>query len=329
MVLGKMRHPKIISTKYKRNYVIKQFVEETGYSPPSVDHPVTFNEKLQWLKLYYRDPLLTLCADKYRVRDYVKDVAGEEYLIEMIDHYNSVGEIDFDQLPNQFVLKTNNSSGTNIICTGKSKLDISDTKRKLEVWMRPESNHYYFGFEWAYRNIKPHIICEKYVGDIGKNTMNYKFFCFNGKPEIVLASSTDINKMGTRHDCFDISWNKLNIQRREFSGHDKEVKAPKSLKQMLEASRKLSKPFPFVRVDFYEIDGRPKFGELTFYPANGTGTFKNLRDDEKLGSLLELPKNNTRYRIPFEINPEKVSPLNFIKSSIPTPIKRLIRTLIK
>lgn len=324
-----MRHPKIITAKYKRDYVSRQFIEETGYKAPDLNNPVTFNEKLQWLKLYYRNPLLTLCADKYRVRDYVKEVVGEEYLIEMIDHYESVDEIDFDRLSNQFVLKTNNSSGTNIICTDKNKLDIAEAKQRLKTWMRPEANHYFFGFEWAYKNIKPHIICEKYVGDIGKNTMNYKFFCFNGKPEMILASSTDINKMGTRHDSFDTSWKKLNIQRSEFIGHDKAVKAPKSLKAMLEASKKLSKPFPFVRVDFYEIDGKPKFGELTFYPANGTGTFKNLKDDEKLGNMLKLPKNNARYSIPFEINPEKGSFAEIARQLVPPRIKRLIRAVIK
>ena len=166
--------------KFRENIIKKQFKEALGYEL-NLENPKTFNEKIQWLKLYYHNPLITKCADKFKVRDYIKEKIGEEYLIPLIGVWDKVEDIDFASLPEQFVLKVNWGSGMNIIVKDKSKLDIEDTKKKLKKWINPFSNHYYYSFEYSYKHIEPKIICEKYIEQVDGDLFDYKLTCFNSK----------------------------------------------------------------------------------------------------------------------------------------------------
>lgn len=275
------------NNQFKENIITNNFRKWVGYEL-NLDSPKTFNEKLQWLKLYYHDPLMTKCADKYAVRKYVKETIGEEYLIPLIGVWDRVEDIDFDLLPNQFVLKVNWGSGMNIIVKDKNKLDVGDTKKKLSSWMKPSSNHYYTSYEWCYKNIEPKIICEKYIEQMDGNLIDYKLFLFNGTVKYI---DIHIFRFTENHSrCFyDINWNKYDatIKFNLFKGN---LEKPKVLDELLMLGEKLGKCFPHVRVDFYIIENKIFFGEMTFYNGSGYDCFKPQEWDYKFGELLELPK---------------------------------------
>lgn len=269
--------------KYK---VAKQFNEVTGRKL-NLKKPITFNEKLQWLKLYYKDPIITKCADKYLVKDYIKTIIGNDYIIPTIGVWDNSNSIDFDNLPNKFVLKTNWGSGQNIIITDKTKINENEIKEKLNIWIKPENNHYYDTFEWSYKNIEPKIIAEKYIASKENDLYDYKIMCFNGKPKLLFVCSERFKKL--KVTFFNTKWKKLPFTRKYESSNSK-IEKPKNLKRMLNISKKLSKGFPFVRVDLYSTGEKIYFGELTFYPGNGTETFTPEIWDYKLGKYLKLPK---------------------------------------
>jgi len=268
----------------KRETIMEQFLLWAGYSP-NIDNPRTFNEKVQWLKLYYRDPLMTQCADKYKVRDYIKENIGEEYLIKLLGVYDDVNQIEFDKLPDKFVLKVNHGCAQNIICENKDELDIEDAKNKLREWLKPGSNHYYFSYEWSYKNIKPNIVCEAFIGTQA-DLKDYKFMCFNGRVKLMYVSSE--RKTGLKIDFFDLTWRKLPFIN-SFPNSQQEIRKPKNFDLMVSLAEKLARPFPLVRVDLYEVDGRVYTGEMTFYPNNGFRPFNPEEWDCKLGDMLKLP----------------------------------------
>ena len=272
-----------ISLKDKKQHITNQFIQQVGCKP-SIDAPKTFNEKIQWLKLYYRNPLMVKCADKYAVRNYVSKAIGRDHLIPLIGVYNNIEDVGFDSLPNEFVLKLNCGSGDLIICKDKYLLDIDDVMLKLGKWLKPEANHYFYSYEWCYKDIKPKILCEKYLND--SNLFDYKFMCFNGKVKLMFVCSERESHL--KVDFFDLKWNKLPF-RRGYPNSDNIIKAPKNLQVMIKLAEKLAKPFPFVRVDFYEIENKVLFGELTFYPGNGMERFEPVKWDYKLGEYLTLP----------------------------------------
>ena len=274
-----------LSINDKNDIVLAHFLNSWGYSF-DIYSPKTFNEKIQWLKLFYKDPLMPLYADKYLVRDFIKEKIGEEYLVPLLGAWDNPEEIDFDKLPNQFALKVNWGSGQNIIVSDKSKLDINDAKEKLAKWLEPHSNHYYHSLEWAYKNIKPKIICEKYIEQMDNNLLDYKVLCFNGNPYCIWV---DFDRF-TNHkrNFYDLDWNKLNIKLRHESSDDV-IEKPKNLEKMIEFSKIFAKEFPFLRVDFYEVGGQLYFGELTFYPGNGMEKFALHKWDEEFGDLIKLP----------------------------------------
>ena len=272
-------------TEKEARYILEtQFKKVMGYDL-NLDNPQTFNEKLQWLKLYYRDSLMTKCADKYKVREYIKEKIGEEYLISILGVWNNPDEIDFEQLPNQFVLKVNWGSGQNIIVKDKSKLNIKEAKEKLKIWMRPEYNHYYTGLEWCYKDIKPKIICEKYIQQLNGDLYDYKFMCYNGKVENLFIVSDRFKHKYL--DWYDKDYNFLKFERL-YHNSPNGIPKPKNFEKLKELAEKLAKPFPFVRVDFYTFNDGIYFGELTFYPGNGMEPFNPQEWDLKLGNLLEL-----------------------------------------
>ena len=161
-------------TEEEAKYILEVQFEWAQKRKPDIDNPQTFSEKLQWMKLYYHNPLQTLCADKVKVRDYIKEKIGEEYLVPLIGVYDSADDIDFSTLPDRFVMKVNWGSGQNIIVKDKSKLNIKDAKKRLKNWLKPESNHYYSGLEWVYKNIPPKIIIEEYLDSINNQALDYK-----------------------------------------------------------------------------------------------------------------------------------------------------------
>lgn len=266
------------------------FEPATGYTL-NLNNPRSFNEKMQWLKCYYRDPLITQCADKVGVRDYIKQVVGEEYLVRVLGIYNRPEEIDFSKLPNKFVIKVNWGSGQNIICTDKSSLDIDQVRQQLTEWMKPEWNHYYYFLEWCYKDIQPKILIEEYIENTG-DIPDYKFFCYNGEPYYMFVLQ---NRALGHHkmtvDFFDRGYNRLPFTR-VYANAVTPPPKPTCWDQMLRLARKLASPFAFVRVDMYQIGDKVKVGELTFYPGNGTEAFSPRAWDFVLGQRLRLPKPN-------------------------------------
>ena len=251
----------------------------------NLNAPKTFNEKLQWLKLYDRNPDYTKMVDKYEVREYIKEKIGEEYLIPLIGVYDKFDDINFDKLPNQFVIKCTHDSGGLVICRDKNTLDIKDAKKKIDKFMK--RNYYKVHREWPYKNVKPRIIIEKYMEDTkAKELVDYKFMCFNGKPKLSFTCSERYNS-GLKVTFFDFNWNKLPFER-HYPSSNKKIAKPINYDLMLNFSKTLSNNIPFVRVDWYEINGKLYFGELTFYPGSGYEEFTPSKYDKIIGDFIKL-----------------------------------------
>lgn len=266
-------------------YLMLVFFGNTGRKL-NLQNPITYNEKLQWLKLYDRNPLYTNLVDKYEVRTFISEKIGNEYLIPVIGVYNSAEEINWESLPDKFVLKCTHGSGTNIICLDKSKLNIDLAKEKLNKWMK--KSWYWYGREWPYKNVTPRIICEKYmVDESGKELKDYKVFCFNGSPKII---QVDFNRFkGHKRNLYDTDWNYIHASIQEPTDPNTVIKKPEKLDKMLELARLLSKDFAHVRVDFYSINDRIYFGEMTFYHGAGFQKFTPESLGVKMGNWIKLP----------------------------------------
>ncbi len=258
----------------------------------NLKNPRTFNEKMQWLKLYDSTPIKTQLADKYLVRDWIKEKIGEQYLVPLLGVYDKFEDIDFNQLPNQFVIKCNHGSGWNIIVKDKSKLDLVDTKEKLDKWMNLNFA-FMTGFELHYRDIKPKIIIEKYVDELGDALYDYRFFCSYGK---VIQIWLDVNSGTPYHErkIFDRDWNELDITVK-WPRLKTVVEKPRNLEKMIKMSEFLSASFSLVRVDFYDVNNHIYFGEMTFTSMSGIGKFNPEREDLKLGNMIKLP--STAYNL--------------------------------
>lgn len=249
--------------------------------------PRGFNEKLQWLKLYNRKPCYTSMVDKYEVRKYIAEKIGEEYLIPLLGVYDSFEDIDFQALPEKFVLKPNHTSGDIFICKDKSMIDYSKLKKEINNWLK--KNYFWNHREWPYKDIKPSIICEKYmVDESGTELKDYKFMCFNGEVKCSFVCLNRSSSTGLNVDFYDIDWNPMPFER-HYSRSNTALPKPKTYEKMIQIAETLSKEIPFVRVDFYEVNGRLYFGELTFYPGSGYEEFKPESYDNLLGSWIELP----------------------------------------
>ena len=250
-------------------------------------NPLTFNEKLQWLKLYDRKSEYTKLVDKYEVRKYISDNIGEKYLIPMIAVYDSIDEIQWDKLPDQFVLKCTHGSHSNIICSDKDKLDIDVAKMKLNKWMK--MNWFWLGREWPYKNVKPRIIAEQFMKDDKEPDLkDYKFMCFNGEVKCCFVCAERDEQAKAKIIVYDKNWELMEIGRDQV--YHTAVPKPHTYDKMLELATKLSKDIPFARIDFYEINGQLYFGEITFFPAMGMTRFTPESADELLGSWIDLSK---------------------------------------
>ncbi|WP_209510531.1 ATP-grasp fold amidoligase family protein [Sedimentibacter acidaminivorans] len=253
----------------------------------NLKNPRSFNEKLQWLKLYDRNPVYTNLVDKYEVRKYISKTIGEEYLIPLIGVWDKFDAIDFSKLPNHFVLKCTHDSGGIIICKDKSKLDIEAAKKKINKSLK--RNYYYLGREWPYKNVKPRIICEKYmVDESGIELKDYKFMCFNGKVRCSFVCLNRNSQSGLNVDFYDMDWNPMSFER-HYPSSGTTIPRPINFDKMIDFAEKLSKNIPFVRVDFYETNGHLYFGELTFHPGSGFEEFTPELYDYLLGSWIKLP----------------------------------------
>lgn len=262
---------------------VKKFYKNAFGNELDLENPVTFNEKLNWLKLNLKNPNATICADKYEVRKYIENKGYGYILNDLLGVYDNVEEIDIDRLPDRFVLKGTHGSGWNLIVKDKNKVNWKPWKLIMKSWLR--QNFYYYGREWVYKDIKPRIICEKFLEDSNKELLDYKIYCFNGIPKFI---QIDVDRF-TNHTAnyYDIEWNEMDFQY-DDENSGRKIEKPKNLKQMLEISKVLSEEFEHVRVDFYEVDGKLYFGELTFFTASGTGKFNPEKYDEIIGSWLHL-----------------------------------------
>ena len=250
-----------------------------------INNPKTFNEKIQWLKAFDSTPLKTQLADKYLVRDWLKEQIGEEYLVPLLGVWDKFDDIDFDSLPDKFALKCNHSSGMNLIVTDKSKIDMKKAKEDFDRWIA--TNFAFVNGELHYRDIPPKIIAEEYL-DMSDGIKDYRFFCFNGTPKQVWVdkySGTPNHKRA----IYDMDWNKIDMTCRWPDGGEELAEKPKTFELMKDISIRLSKEFVFVRVDFFEVDGKLYMGELTFTPMNGTQRFNPPEWNLKLGEMMELP----------------------------------------
>lgn len=251
----------------------------------NLENPKTYNEKLNWLKLNDRNPEYIKLVDKYEVKKFVSNIIGEEYVIPTIGIWDNFDDINFDLLPNQFVLKCTHDSEGIVIVKDKSKLDKQQARKKINKALK--CNYYYIGREWPYKNVKPRIIAEKYMEDDKlKELRDYKFFCFNGQPTVMyIASDRGIGK--TKFDFYDMNFNHLNIIQ-HYPNASEKIEKPKNFDKMLEVSKKLSNNLKHVRVDFYEVNGKIYFGEFTFYHLSGLQPFIPDEWDYKFGEWLDL-----------------------------------------
>lgn len=259
----------------------------------NLDNPQTYNEKLQWLKLYDQHEEYTQMVDKYEAKRYVASIIGEEYIIPTYGVYDAFEEIDFASLPQQFVLKCTHNSGGVIVCKDKDDFDIEGAGKQVNKWLR--KNPYWKNREYPYKKVKPRIIIEQYMEDeSGYELKDYKFFCFEGVAKyIFVASDRGKDNEETKFDFYDIEWNLLPFT----NGHpnsNKMMKKPENYAKMIEISEKLSQGIPHVRVDLYNINGRIFFGELTFFHWSGLVPFVPRKWDYIFGSFLKLPSEVNR-----------------------------------
>lgn len=247
--------------------------------------PEKYSDKLQWLKLYWRDNLAAQCADKYDVRTIVKETIGEQYLNECYGVYRSVAEIPFGDLPESFVLKGTHGSGFNILCRDKSKLDRKSAANTMDLWLH--RNQYLGTREWVYQELEPRIICERYLQDqAGKVPMDYKIYCFHGEPKLI---QVDIDRFGVhKQNFYNTNWEYQDVRIWCETDCSMEITRPKRLGEMLEISKKLSERFPHVRVDLYHMEAGIIFGELTFFHMSGLQKFKDDELELAMGNWLRL-----------------------------------------
>ena len=289
-MLKVLKHPKYILLKLDQKKLIKlsdkTFIEwcyeyRMG-EKLNLDNPINFNEKIQWLKMYDRKKVYTKLADKYAVKEYLRKTIGEKYVIPLLGVWESFDNIDFSKLPQKFVLKTTHDSGGVVVIKDRSKMNIKKIKKLLNKSLKRD--YYRIWREWQYKNVPKRIIAEEYIENNG-DLKDYKIFCFNGVPKICLVCSNREN--GLKKTWYDDNWNKLNLTE---GGHKSEffIEKPKSFEQMKKISSQISKGFAFLRVDFYNINGRPYVGEITFHPNGGYEQFKPEKWNRILGDMIDL-----------------------------------------
>lgn len=266
-----------------RLYLKMLFKLKVGHNL-NLKNPKTFNEKMSWIKLYDRKPLYSRLADKYAVKQYVAERIGGEYVVDNYLVAESWDEIDFDKLPDQFVLKCTHDSGGAFVCRAKRLFDFERVRQ--EVTANLQRNYFYPGREWPYKDIKPRIIADRYLDDhTGNELRDYKFWCFNGKPTYMYCTIKGVNIF---ENFYDMQFQPVMIDH-GFPRHQPEFECPKNFELMKVLATKLSENIPFVRVDFFDVDEKVYFGEFTFYDWGGLRPFGGDWD-QRLGELIVLPQ---------------------------------------
>lgn len=270
-----------------------------------LDKPIKFSEKIWWLKKYYGEyqkEILQLCYDKYTVREYVKEKVGEKYLNELYSVYDNADEIDFDKLPNEFVIKVSQSWGKNFICPNKDIIDRAQVIEMLRSWLEEMRTTNPFGIEGYVLNGKAVLISEKFLKDKeGKIPEDYRFYCFNGKPEYIIYDIETTKENGShgeniKRNVYDKDWNFIDVKMGRENCKEAIIDKPSNLNEMLYVAEKLSEDFPFVRVDLYNVDGNIIFGELTWIPMGGNCVITPKSFDYELGKLLNLPNVKLNFK---------------------------------
>lgn len=293
-----LREKFTIATKSDYKFVSDVYKKRFG-SSLNFKNPKTLSEKLNWLKLFYRDEKMPICSDKYDVHSYLKEIGHGDLCNEIIGVYDDARDIDFDALPDKFVAKATHGSSWNLICEDKSALDWKSAVKTMNMWLK--LNLYAFGREWNYKDLKPRIIVEKFIDH--KPLNDYKFMCFNGEPLYMQLN----NDYDGKHyvDFYDLKdWSHLPVTYTSYKYSDRLIEKPENYDRMFELAKELSKPFPFVRVDFYSFDDTVLFGELTFFPAGALRPFvpMNKGYNELFGEKLQLPEPNHNLDLYNKIN---------------------------
>jgi hypothetical protein len=285
---SKMSDEKFAKLKYKEN---------TGRNL-DLEQPKTFNEKLWWLKLKNRDPLLTICSDKYKVRDYVKSCELEHILTNLYGIYENANDINFDELPDKVFIKCNHGSGANILYDRNKSFNIKKFREKFNYAL--QQNYYLQSREWNYKDIEPKIIVEEVLGEANESLVDYRFLCFEGEVKLLFIDIETASEDGShnpfaKRNVYDKDFNCLDIKVVRENYDTSLILKPKNFDQMIEYAERLSKPFPFCRVDFYNIKGTIKFGEITFYPGGATQIIEPEIWELKLGEWIDL--NSERIKL--------------------------------
>lgn len=275
---------KFSSAQGKRKILEKAYYNNLGV-PLNLDNPKRYTEKIQWTKLYGITPEMSLLTDKYRVREWVSNKIGGEYLIPLINSVKSYKEIDFESLPQQFVIKSNNSSGWNIIVRDKSQIDMNDVKKKIKKWSK--TNYaFYSTLEMQYASIKPVFLIEEFINDSKRELNDYKFLCFDGKPYYCWVDTGRFKHH--RRTVYDLNWVRQPWSQ-VYNPSEVKIDKPQNFDQMVQIATELCQGFHHVRVDLYNVDGKIYFGEMTFTNSNGFAKIVPDEYDEILGSLWKLP----------------------------------------
>ena len=256
---------------------------------PNLVNPTTFSEKLQWLKLNYRNDLMPIVGDKYMVRQYLKEKGYDNLLNELIGVFDKVEDFDISKLPQQFVLKATHASGWNLIVKDKKNINWFVWKKHMKYWLTHDIA--WNGREWHYGEMKPRIVAERYLEDSSGGLMDYKFYCFNGNAKF-LQVNMGRGEKGSIQNYYDLNWQLLPFGKSQPHNPDVIIERPQHLQQMIDIACELSKPFPYVRMDFYEANGQIYFGEFTFFPCSGMPDFIPIEWDAKVGDMLKLPEAN-------------------------------------
>lgn len=290
---------KRLEKKYSDYEYIKCAYKSCAGVEPDFINPKRYSEKLQWLKLFYRDPIMPICSDKYKVREYLEEKGYGYLLNNLIAVYDSAKDINPNELPERFAMKTNHGSNWNLICTNKKKINWFWWRRLFSTWLK--RNLYTYGREWNYKEIEPKIIVEEFLEH--SPLIDYKFMCFNGEPKYLQINHDIDNKHYV--DFYDIEWNKLDFTYKNF--HTSNITLPKPLlfDEMKSIATDLCTGFPHVRVDFYSFEKRIIFGEMTFFPSSGMHYPNPVEKDIMLGNELILPEPNHNLELLKQIQNNK------------------------
>lgn len=268
-------------------YIKRQYKQIVG-EYPDLKNPTKYCEKVQWLKLHDHKPIYTQMVDKYEAKKFIADIVGDKYIIPTLGIYNSVDEIDYDKLPNEFVIKTTHDSGTVIVCRDKAKLDKNYVRKFINK--RLKRKYFYAEREWPYKHVKPRIIIEALIGKDMQDLWDYKFFCFDGEPKLMFIITERFTESGHKADFYDMDGNHVDVYQPGYENNPNRPELPACFDEMKLLAAKLSKDVPHLRVDFYFADNQIYVGELTFSDGGGYSPFIPDKWNKIMGDYIKLPK---------------------------------------